>query len=1080
MRRVRLPFATPGQLDAEAVALALPKLGVPLPFPQAAPEILRLAGEVTYCDAGARDRYFSVGDDDPVQIRLTFSWNAGRESEELRCDECRFRFDHCVHSAAVRLAHLWGSEPARIVLETPAWRHALLPLLGAAPRTAPAAEGPSHDGWVRYILNDDGGPGFESLPPAASALDALLQRQIVKRSKRTGAALAPSKFPQKLEDAASKVLLTEADREIDSYFQQLRTLQSLSKSRWAGPDGRTLRVLEDLVGRALGMLTEVTDLRYGDAAIKATDAPVTPRITVDDGAPGLLALRWKPEIQSVWDAGPGYVLTAEGEFRPLHRSTPPEVRAQLHLALPSVPVTSAGEFLREIVLKTEVPIDLRARNLPHIRGASSPPVPRLRLAETEGALIVTPSFVYRDADHVRELAVDDPSTWVVLGETAGVPRLGERDPTLEANALLSLQGLVPGPYPATLQGDAALAVLYEVATEGTELKATWEILFDARLAGLKSAGRFTPKVSVQSGLDWFDVDVDFRGTGKAKASLGVLIAAWRAGRRFVRLSNGAIGRIPTEWLSRHAEALEQLEEIKAAAAGRLGSFAAPLAGELLAESGAAQITQRWREIGDRIRAFERVPEARLPPGVNATLRDYQLRGFHWLVWLRDLKLGGVLADDMGLGKTLQALALLLDTHSTPGAPSLVVAPTSVVHNWISEAARFTPDLRVYLHHGSARPKQFPTDADVLVTSYALLRQDEGLFRDARFRYVILDEAQAIKNPSSQLAQACHALNAEHRLAVTGTPLENNLIELWSLFQFLMPGFFGGRTAFNTRFTTPVQKYRDDEALAALRVRIRPFVLRRRKDEVARELPPRTEQVLYCELDPGQRRLYESIKDTYRDQVFNKVDQLGMGRSTIQILEALTRLRQACCDPRLLPFDEARAVTTSAKRTLLIDTLDEVIAEGHRTLIFSQWPSLLRLVEADLISGHIESLFLDGSTVDRKSLVERWNAPDGPPVFLISLKAGGTGLNLTGADHVIHLDPWWNPAVEAQATDRAHRIGQTKPVMVYKLVARDTVEEKILELQARKRALFEATVDADHMLVDTLTRADLESVFAPGR
>ena len=372
MRRVRLPFATPGQLDAEAVALALPKLGVPLPFPQAAPEILRLAGEVTYCDAGARDRYFSVGDDDPVQIRLTFSWNAGRESEELRCDECRFRFDHCVHSAAVRLAHLWGSEPARIVLETPAWRHALLPLLGAAPRTAPAAEGPSHDGWVRYILNDDGGPGFESLPPAASALDALLQRQIVKRSKRTGAALAPSKFPQKLEDAASKVLLTEADREIDSYFQQLRTLQSLSKSRWAGPDGRTLRVLEDLVGRALGMLTEVSDLHYGGAQIKATSEPVTPRITVDDGAPGLLALRWKPEIQSVWDAGPGYVLTAEGEFRPLHRSTPPEVRAQLHLALPSVPVTSAGEFLREIVLKTEVPIDLRARNLPHIRGASSP------------------------------------------------------------------------------------------------------------------------------------------------------------------------------------------------------------------------------------------------------------------------------------------------------------------------------------------------------------------------------------------------------------------------------------------------------------------------------------------------------------------------------------------------------------------------------------------------------------------------------------------------------------------------------------------------------------------------------------
>jgi SNF2 family DNA or RNA helicase len=451
--------------------------------------------------------------------------------------------------------------------------------------------------------------------------------------------------------------------------------------------------------------------------------------------------------------------------------------------------------------------------------------------------------------------------------------------------------------------------------------------------------------------------------------------------------------------------------------------------------------------------------------------------------VRDLDLGGVLADDMGLGKTLQVLALLLDTHAEPhGPPSLVVAPTSVVHNWVSEAARFAPELRVHLHHGGGRGDALPPEGevDVVVTSYALLRFDDEIFGKTPFRYVVLDEAQAIKNPSSQIAQACHALQADHRLAVTGTPLENNLVELWSLFQFLMPGFFGGRTAFNARFTTPVQKYRDEEAMSALRGRIRPFVLRRRKDEVARELPPRTEQVLYCELDPTQRRLYESVKDTYRAQVFGAVETLGLERATIQVLEALTRLRQACCDPRLLPFDEARSVATSAKRTLLTDTLDEILAEGHRTLIFSQWPSLLKLVSDDLKGAGVEYLYLDGSTRDRKSLVERWNAPDGPPVFLISLKAGGTGLNLTGADHVIHLDPWWNPAVEAQATDRAHRIGQTRPVMVYKLVARETVEDKILELQARKKALFDAAVDADRMLVDTLTRADLEAVFAPGR
>jgi SNF2 family DNA or RNA helicase len=294
----------------------------------------------------------------------------------------------------------------------------------------------------------------------------------------------------------------------------------------------------------------------------------------------------------------------------------------------------------------------------------------------------------------------------------------------------------------------------------------------------------------------------------------------------------------------------------------------------------------------------------------------------------------------------------------------------------------------------------------------------------------------------------------------------------------MPGFFGSRANFAQRYANSVQRQQDQAALDSLRKRIRPFILRRRKDEVATELPPRTEQVLYCELGPAQRRLYEAVKATFREQVLSKVESAGVGGATIQILEALMRLRQACCDPRLLPFEEARRLTVSAKRDLLRDTLEEIIAEGHRTLIFSQWPSLLRIVEEDLRAIDVQWLYLDGNTKDRKQLVDRWNRPDGPPVFLISLKAGGTGLNLTGADHVIHLDPWWNPAVERQATDRAHRIGQTKPVVVYKLVARDTVEEKILELQARKQALFDATVDAERLMLDDLTREELESVFAP--
>ncbi len=1077
------PFAAPGTLEIEAVAYALAGLATPsVRDPAELQRAIDRASQVSETRLGGRGVAYWVGSP-AVTVRPLDPWAQAEPWSPLFCEACERQRVECAHTLAVRLVLHWQQPSARTALQTPAWRQALGGLVsGGAEADRRRAAGPTHEGWVRYEIFADTPPGVTG----KSALDRLLTRHIVKRSKRSGEPLGPIQFPKKLEDAESKVTLTDTDRELDRYFQELRTLESLVAHRWQSPDGRTLRVLDDLLGRALLLLVEVQDLQFDGTPVFTSREPVRPRLVVDDapaddGVVRALALRWSPPLRAMWDAGPGFVLTRENTFQPLHRDTAPEVRARLHTPLPCVPLAAAGEFLRDVVLKTSVPVDLKARNLPHLRGNSAPPTPRLRLAEVDGVLSVSPSFVYTDAEHVRELAVDDLSPWVLLGETAGTPRMAERDTAREAAALDALAPLAPGPYPASLTGDAALDLLFEVASEGAAIKTNWEVLFDPKLAGTRAVGRFTPKIGVDSGIDWFDVDVSFHGEGRAKATLGVLIAAWRAGRRFVRLSNGAIGRIPSEWLSRHGETLEQLQEMKAASDGKLRAFAAPLAAELLGEQGLPDSLQRWRAIGERIRAFTRVPEWPLPAGVNATLRDYQLRGFHWLIWLRDLDLGGVLADDMGLGKTLQALALLLDTHAEPGgSPSLVVAPTSVVHNWIAEAARFTPELRVHLHHGGARAKSFPADADVIVTSYALLRQDEALFRETRFRYAILDEAQAIKNPTSLVTQACHALQSDYRLAVTGTPLENNLVELWSLFQFLMPGFFGGRTAFNSRFTTPIQKRRDDEAMAALRARIRPFVLRRRKDEVAKELPPRTEQILYCELDPTQRRLYESVKDTYRDQVLNKVDQQGLGRATIQVLEALTRLRQCCCDPRLLPFEEARAVTTSAKRTLLIDTLDEIVAEGHRTLIFSQWPSLLRLVEADLVEGHIPYLYLDGSTVDRKSLVTRWNAPDGPPVFLISLKAGGTGLNLTGADHVIHLDPWWNPAVEAQATDRAHRIGQTKPVMVYKLVARDTVEEKILELQARKRALFDATVDADAMLVDTLTRDDLATVFAPGR
>ncbi|MCA9543716.1 MAG: DEAD/DEAH box helicase, partial [Myxococcales bacterium] len=432
------------------------------------------------------------------------------------------------------------------------------------------------------------------------------------------------------------------------------------------------------------------------------------------------------------------------------------------------------------------------------------------------------------------------------------------------------------------------------------------------------------------------------------------------------------------------------------------------------------------------------------------------------------------ADDMGLGKTVQTLATLIDTHREPGPPSLVVAPTSVLGEWAAQAARFAPTLTVHVHHGGRRG-EIPADADLVITTYALLRLDqETLARP--WRYVVLDEAQTIKNPASAVTRAARGLDARHRLALTGTPLENHLLELWSLFHWLMPGFFGSQGAFGQRYLRPIQDDESEAAMEALRARIRPFILRRLKREVAAELPPRQVQVLRCELTEPERALYEKVKHTFRDQVLGKVRRDGVKRSTIQVLEALMRLRQAACDAGLLPFPEAQGLGPSSKRLLLLDLVGELVEEGHRALVFSQWPSLLKRVAEDLDAHGVPYLYLDGSTTNRAALVERFNRPDGPPLFLISLKAGGTGLNLTAADHVVHLDPWWNPAAEDQATDRAHRIGQTRPVMVYRLVAAETVEEKVLELQARKRALASAAIDAERVFVDDLRAEDLEAVF----
>jgi SNF2 family DNA or RNA helicase len=506
-------------------------------------------------------------------------------------------------------------------------------------------------------------------------------------------------------------------------------------------------------------------------------------------------------------------------------------------------------------------------------------------------------------------------------------------------------------------------------------------------------------------------------------------------------------------------------------------------------SGIAGGNAEWRwlggkdlsELSQKLRHFGGIQPVTPSPNLRAELRGYQQSGLNWLQFLREYSLAGILADDMGLGKTVQALAHLLHERESGrmDRPSLVVAPTSLMTNWRQEAERFAPGLKLLVLHGLDRKQHFESlkDYDVIVTSYPLLPRDQATLLEQEFHYVILDEAQFIKNPKTQYAQIVCQLKARHRLCLTGTPMENHLGELWSLFNFLLPGFLADEVRFRKVFRNPIEKGRSEERRKLLAQRVAPFMLRRRKEEVVKELPPKTEIVQNVELTGAQRDLYETIRLAMHTRVREEVARKGLSRSHIIILDALLKLRQVCCDPRLLPMESAKKVKESAKLQLLMDLLPEMISEGRRILLFSQFTTMLGLIEEELARAAIPYVLLTGQTTDRATPIERFQKGE-VPLFLISLKAGGTGLNLTAADTVIHYDPWWNPAVENQATDRAHRIGQDKKVFVYKLMTVGTVEAKILEMQVRKRELVEGLLNEDRKESVNLKSEDLEVLFAP--
>lgn len=489
-----------------------------------------------------------------------------------------------------------------------------------------------------------------------------------------------------------------------------------------------------------------------------------------------------------------------------------------------------------------------------------------------------------------------------------------------------------------------------------------------------------------------------------------------------------------------------------------------------------------RKFGDQLRNFKGIQTVTPPDTLKANLRDYQKEGLNWLQFLREFDLGGILADDMGLGKTVQALAHLLveKTEGRADCPSLVVAPTSLMVNWQRESARFAPDLSVLVLQGVDRKQKFDSisEYDLVLTTYPLLSRDRDVLLQQQWHVVILDEAQHIKNPLSRAAQTARLLNSHQRLCLTGTPMENHLGELWSQFHFLMPGLLGDEKSFRKLFRVPIERHADIERQQRLLDRITPFLLRRDKSQVATELPAKIEIVSEVELQGAQRDLYEAIRVSMHDRLRQVIDDRGIAKSQIMILDALLKLRQVCCHPQLLKMQSAKKVKRSAKLDQLMEMLPEMVEEGRRILLFSQFTSMLSLIEDELIKHNIGYVKLTGQTTNREKPVDDFQS-EKVPVFLISLKAGGSGLNLTAADTVIHYDPWWNPAAENQATDRAHRIGQDKPVFVYKLITENTVEEKILSLQEKKLALINGVYKKDQEKLESkLTAEDLDVLFSP--
>ncbi|MEX1023951.1 MAG: DEAD/DEAH box helicase [Planctomycetota bacterium] len=774
------------------------------------------------------------------------------------------------------------------------------------------------------------------------------------------------------------------------------------------------------------------------------------------------------EPMAVFETG---VLLLDGALARYDARDAPDWIAELRRAGPIVVPRAQEEDLHRRM--ANLPSRAWAGEVPWRVAGGVEPVPHLFVhaadAWRESRLGCTLAFDYGADRRVRA-----HETQRVLESASGAPPI-ERDVRAEFAAMEFFERLGGSLTQRDMSGagNASLPERHFGSFVRELVQAGW--IVEAKGKAIRAPG--ASRVSVESGIDWFELEggIEF---GDQFAPLPAILAAARAGRTDVRLDDGSHGLLPEDWLESWG-----LLDVAGKASGDTIRFAKNqgwLLDALLRQRDDVNVDDGFEEYRRRLASFDRIEPQQEPDGFRGELRPYQREGLGWFAFLRQLGLGGCLADDMGLGKTVQVLALLEQRRLERAArgmgprPTLVVAPRSLVFNWIAEAKRFAPQLALLDYTGADRRDHWDEllSADVVLTTYGTLRRDAAELSEVEFDYLVLDEATAIKNASSQSAKSARLLRARHRLALSGTPVENHLGELWSLFEFLNPGMLGRSRMFGA-FTAKTGREGDFKELAKA---LRPFFLRRTKDEVLDDLPPKTEQIVMCDLGVDERARYDEVRDHFRAQLLgNRAPDEDLGRMKIQVLEALLRLRQCACHPSLM--DPSRIDDDSAKLNELLPRIEELVDEGHKVLVFSQFTTFLRVVRARFEERGITYEYLDGRTRKRKEKVERFQSDPDCPVFLISLKAGGHGLNLTKADYVFLLDPWWNPAIESQAIDRAHRIGQARPVFAYRLIARGTVEEKVLELQDSKRELAEALLSQGSTVLRDLTRQDLELLLS---